>query len=213
MQPYKREFLALAAEYGVLKFGRFTLKSGRESPYFFNLGAIASGASLRRLARCYAALLEEQGVVCDMLFGPAYKGIPLVSAIATVLAEAGTDLPFAYNRKEAKDHGEGGLTVGAPLGGRVAVVDDIITAGTALREALGLIRAAGGEPVAALLAFDRMEKGRGELSAVAELQQEQGIEVACIANLDDLADWLAEGPDEERHRQIVEYRSRYGAAG
>jgi orotate phosphoribosyltransferase len=159
MHDYQAAFLKLAMQHEVLKFGSFTLKSGRVSPYFFNLGKISSGAAMRTLGQAYAAALAASGLEFDMLFGPAYKGIPLVTAVACALAESGRDVPYAYNRKEAKDHGEGGVMVGAPARGRVVIVDDVLTAGTALREAIRLLRAAGAEPVAALVALDRQEKG------------------------------------------------------
>jgi orotate phosphoribosyltransferase len=209
----KRNFIAFALEAGVLRFGRFTLKSGRESPYFFNLGAIAGGAGLARLGRFYARLLARTGLAPDVLFGPAYKGIPLAAATAIGwAAETGGDLAFAYNRKEAKDHGEGGNLVGAPLAGRVAIVDDVITAGTAVREALAVIRAAGAAPVGLLIAIDRQERGRGHRSAAAELADSEGIAVASLVTFDDVAAWLAESGDRERELAALEdYRLRFGA--
>lgn len=211
MQNRKREFLDLAFEHGALKLGEFTLKSGRISPYFFNLGAIATGAGMARLADCYAAALEESGIGCDALFGPAYKGIPLVTALACALARTGRNLPFAYNRKEAKDHGEGGVLVGAPLSGRVTIVDDVITAGTAVREAIGLIENAGAEVAALLVALDRQERAEGEYSAIQALEAEYGIPTVAVATLDDLTAYLAErgGHDADLER-IEAYRARYG---
>jgi len=209
----KREFIEFALESGVLRFGTFTLKSGRESPYFFNLGAIASGRSLDRLGGFYARALQASGIVPDVLFGPAYKGIPL--AVATAIGharETGGDLPVAYNRKEAKDHGEGGNLVGAPLAGRVVIVDDVVTAGTAVREAAGLIRAAGAEPAGLLVAIDRQERGRGERSAIAELMAEEGIAVTALITLDDVVAWLAETGGRRGELAALEaYRERYGA--
>ncbi len=213
MQAYQTDFLQLAADCGVLRFGQFTLKSGRVSPYFFNLGQISSGQAMRRLADAYAQAIIESGLEFDMLFGPAYKGIPLVTAVAIALAEHGRDHPFAFNRKEAKDHGEGGNIVGAPLAGRVLILDDVLTAGTAAREAIALIRGAGAQPVAAMLAFDRQEKGQGERSAVAELAAEQQLDVRALAGLSDLETWLKDSGAEEQHAQIAAYRARYGAGG
>ncbi|MGQ0697448.1 MAG: orotate phosphoribosyltransferase [Panacagrimonas sp.] len=211
MQPYQKDFIELALAHEVLRFGSFTLKSGRVSPYFFNLGRICSGAAMRRLAKAYAASLTGSGVACDMLFGPAYKGIPLVAAVACALADMGTDLQFAYNRKEAKDHGEGGLLVGAEPKGRVVIVDDVLTAGTALREAIALLRKAGAEPVAALVALDRQEVGPSGRSAVADLEQESGLRVIPLVTVTDVINFL--GADT-RHAQTLsamrEYQSRYG---
>ena len=175
MQAFQTDFLRLALDHGVLRFGEFTLKSGRISPYFFNLGVISSGAALATLGRAYAAALAAAEIDYDMLFGPAYKGIPLVAATAVALAAQGRDVPFAYNRKEAKDHGEGGVLVGAKPAGKVVIVDDVLTAGTALREAIDLLRRAGADPVAAVIALDRQEVGPTGRSAVAELEREAGI--------------------------------------
>lgn len=212
MQQHKRDFLDLAFEYGALALGEFTLKSGRTSPYFFNLGAIAGGDGMRRLAACYADALVASGIQCEALFGPAYKGIPLVTALACALAERGTDLPFAYNRKEAKNHGEGGHLVGAPLSGRVAIVDDVITAGTAVREALGLIRNAGAVPAALLVALDRQERADGAQSAIQMLASEHGVTTVAVATLDDLLAYLQQyPPEDERHlERIIAYRAEYG---
>lgn len=214
MQRHKREFLDLAFEHGALALGEFTLKSGRTSPYFFNLGAIAGGAGLRRLAACYADALAEAGIGFDTLFGPAYKGIPLASALACTLAERGRDLPFAYNRKEAKDHGEGGSLVGAPLAGHVVVVDDVITAGTAVREALGLIEGAGATPAALLVALDRQERAHGDQSAIQSLETDHNVATVAVATLDDLLEYLREHPPAEPgHLERIEaYRAEYGVA-
>ncbi len=210
MHDYQTRFLELAEQCGVLRFGDFTLKSGRQSPYFFNLGNISSGASMRALANAYADAIIAAGLEFDMLFGPAYKGIPLVTAVAVALAERGHDYPFAFNRKEAKDHGEGGNIVGAALSGRVLILDDVLTAGTAAREAISLIRTAGANPVAAMLAFDRQEKGQGERSATQELADEQQLTVRALVGLSDLEAWLRASGDEERHTQISAYREKYG---
>lgn len=210
MHDYQTRFLELAEQCGVLRFGDFTLKSGRQSPYFFNLGNISSGASMRALANAYADAIIAAGLEFDMLFGPAYKGIPLVTAVAVALAERGHDYPFAFNRKEAKDHGEGGNIVGAALSGRVLILDDVLTAGTAAREAISLIRNAGANPVAAMLAFDRQEKGQGSLSATQELADEQHLTVRALVGLSDLEAWLRASGDGERHAQISSYREKYG---
>ncbi len=212
MHPYQSEFLQLAADCGVLRFGDFQLKSGRRSPYFFNLGKINSGAAMRALADAYAQAILASGLQFDMLFGPAYKGIPLVTAVAMALAERGHDYPFAFNRKEAKDHGEGGSLVGAPLRGRVLILDDVLTAGTAAREAIAIIRAAGAQASAAMLAFDRQEKGQGDESALQELSQEQGLKVGALVTLTDLESWLKSCGDEAQFRQIADYRARYGVS-
>ena len=169
MAPYQQAFLDLALSNGVLRFGEFTLKSGRVSPYFFNLGLITRGAAMAQLGRLYAQALLASGLPFDMLFGPAYKGIPLVTSLAIALADMGHDLPYAYNRKEAKAHGEGGNLIGAPLAGRVLVVDDVLTAGTAVRESIGFIKAAGARPAGVVLALDRQERGVGPHSAVQEI--------------------------------------------
>ena len=195
----------------MLRFGEFTLKSGRISPYFFNLGQISTGAGMQALASAYAEAILASELDFDMLFGPAYKGIPLVTAVAIALAGRGHDFPFAFNRKEAKDHGEGGHLVGAPLQGRVLILDDVLTAGTAAREAIALIRAAGAQPVGAMLAFDRQEKGQGERSAVAELAAEQNLQVQALVGLSELEDWLRDSGEADKHAQIAAYRARYGA--
>ena len=215
MQPYQREFLELALHKNALRFGEFTLKSGRQSPYFFNMGRIDSGAALGRLGRAYAAAVANAGIAVDMLFGPAYKGIALAAATAIALAEQhGHDLPWAYNRKEAKDHGEGGVLVGAPLKGRVLIVDDVMTAGTAVRESLALIRAHGAEPAGVLIALDRQERGQGELSAAQEVARDYGIPVIAITSLADVLAYAGERPElAAEHARLVAYRGRYGVAG
>src|SRR5688572_14956771 len=212
MLPSQLAFLDLALARNVLRFGEFTLKSGRTSPYFFNAGLFDSGAALAVLGRAYADAAQRSGLVFDMLFGPAYKGIVLAAVTAAALSEQhGRDLPFAYNRKEAKDHGEGGHLVGAPLGGRVLIVDDVITAGTAIRESLALIRAAGATPAGVLVALDREERGLGELSATQELAAEHGVETVAIARLTDLLAYASERAELAGHRQrLADYRARYG---
>ncbi|HEX7381502.1 MAG TPA: orotate phosphoribosyltransferase [Nevskiaceae bacterium] len=211
MQAYQSAFLNLALQHGVLRFGSFTLKSGRLSPYFFNLGQIDGGAALRALAGAYADAIEAQGLSFDVLFGPAYKGIPLVAALSVVLAERGRDVAFAYNRKEAKDHGEGGVMVGAPVRGRrVLIVDDVLTAGTALRQSLALLRAAGAEPAAALIALDRQERGaHSARSAVAELAAESGIAVHALVGVEEILEYLG-GADAATAAAVRAYQARYG---
>jgi orotate phosphoribosyltransferase len=212
MHDYQREFIDLTLEREVLRFGEFTLKSGRQSPYFFNMGRIDSGAALARLGRAYAAAMAKAGVEADMLFGPAYKGIALAAATAIALADQhGRDLPWAYNRKEAKDHGEGGVLVGAPLKGRVLIVDDVMTAGTAVRESLALIRDHGAEPAGVLIALDRQERGQGELSAAQEVARDHGIPVIAITSLADVLAYAGERPElAAEHARLLAYRERYG---
>ncbi|ROR34482.1 orotate phosphoribosyltransferase [Inmirania thermothiophila] len=212
MRDYQEAFIRFAVECGVLRFGEFTLKSGRVSPYFFNAGLFDSGGRLARLGGFYAAALTASGVACDMLFGPAYKGIPLVAATAIALArEHGRDLPFAFNRKEAKHHGEGGVVVGAPIRGRVLIVDDVISAGTSVRESVAIIRGLGAEPAGVLIALDRQERGVGPRSAVAEVEEGLGIPVISIVRLDHLEAWLAAEGREAEVAAIRAYRARYGA--
>ena len=215
MHDYQRDFIDLTLEREVLRFGEFTLKSGRHSPYFFNLGRIDSGAALARLGRAYAAALERSGLAVDMLFGPAYKGIALAAATAIALADgSGRDLPWAYNRKEAKAHGEGGTLVGAPLRGRVLIVDDVMTAGTAVRESLALIRAHGATAAGVLIALDRQERGQGELSAAQEVTRDYGIPVVAITGLDEVLAYAGERPElAAEHARLLDYRSRYGVGG
>jgi orotate phosphoribosyltransferase len=212
VHDYPRDFIELALAHGVLRFGEFTLKSGRVSPYFFNMGRVDSGAALARVGRAYAAAAVDSGLGFDMLFGPAYKGIALAAATAMALADRhGRDLGFAYNRKEAKDHGEGGRLVGAPLAGRVLVVDDVITAGTALRESLALIRASGATPAGILIALDRQERGQGARSATQELATEWSIPVFAIARLADLLAYAAERPQlAGEFERLQAYRQQYG---
>jgi len=214
MQDYQRAFLELVLARGALRFGRFELKSGRISPYFFNLGALHSGAALSGVGKAYARTLVELDLAWDMLFGPAYKGIPLVSATAIALAEHhGRDVPWCFDRKEAKDHGEGGNVVGAPLAGRVAVVDDVLTAGTAIRHAAELIRGAGAEVAAVVTALDRQERGRGDRSAAVETADALGAPVCSIVTLEDVLQYLDEtGKSPDRRAEIAAYRDRYGAA-
>jgi len=212
LQPHQRDFLDLAHAAGVLRFGQFTLKSGRVSPYFFNLGSIASGAALARLGQAYADCIQAAGLACDMLFGPAYKGIPLATATAIALAQRhGRDLPLAYNRKEAKDHGEGGLLVGAPLAGRVLVVDDVLTAGTAVRQSLALIRAAGAQVAGVVIALDRQERGQGERSAAQELAAEAGVPVLAIVGLAEVLEYVRDTAQLGEHADaLAAYRQHYG---
>lgn len=211
MNQTSRSFLALAHQKHALRFGSFVTKAGRTSPYFFNSGLFDDGASFRALCGFYADTLLASEVRCDMLFGPAYKGIPLVAGIAMQLAERGHNLPFAFNRKEAKDHGEGGTTIGAPLAGRVLIVDDVISAGTSVNESVALLRAAGAEPAGVLIALDRMERGSNELSAVEEVRQRHSLPVLAVATLADLLGWLAEAPELQPHLPAIEqYRRIYG---
>jgi orotate phosphoribosyltransferase len=206
-----REFIAFACEQGVLRFGEFKTKAGRLSPYFFNAGLFDDGASLSRLSDFYARRVLAAGVGFDVLFGPAYKGIPLAAGTAMALAGRGHNTPYAYNRKEAKDHGEGGTLVGAPLKGRVLIIDDVISAGTSVRESVDLIRAAGATPAAVLIALDRQERGQGELSAVQEVEKSFGIPVISVASLTDLIDYLSGHPElENKLAAVREYRVRYG---
>ncbi len=212
MQAYQREFIRFAIERGVLRFGEFTLKSGRTSPYFFNAGLFDSGVALARLGRFYAAALAESGVPFDVLFGPAYKGIPLAAATAIAMAdEQGRDLPWCFNRKEAKDHGEGGSLVGAALQGRVMIIDDVITAGTAIREVMQIIQAQGATPAGVLIALNRQERGQGELSAIQEVERDFGMPVISIVSLDQVLEYLADDHELKKHLPAVEaYRTRYG---
>ena len=208
---HSQEFLALADTYDALKFGEFQLKSGRVSPYFFNMGAIASGAGLKRLAAGYAAALTSSGIEYDSLFGPAYKGIPLVATVACALADHGHDVPFTYNRKEAKDHGEGGTLVGAPLDQRVVIVVGVITAGTAVREAIDMIRANGSEVAGLLVALDRQERGADDRSPIQALAEDEGIPTVAVATLDDVIAYVERaGLDDETLRSIRAYRASYG---
>lgn len=213
MEAYKTQFLELALELGVLRFGEFELKSGRISPYFFNAGLFNTGYAAAKLGRCYASAIAELDIEFDMLFGPAYKGIGLVNLTAAALAEHhDIDVPFAFNRKEAKDHGEGGACVGAPVTGRVLILDDVITAGTAVREVIEIIVAAGAEPAGVLVALDREEiGGRSRVSAVRELEANLRVPVRCIVSLTDLVDHLEEDAEfSEFLPSVRAYRNRYG---
>jgi orotate phosphoribosyltransferase len=213
MLPHQRQFLELSIARQVLRFGEFTLKSGRVSPYFFNAGRFDSGAALAALGECYAAALAAAGTEFDMVFGPAYKGIPLATTLACALAARGRDVPVAFNRKEAKEHGEGGRLIGAPLAGRVLIVDDVITAGTAIRESLQIIRAAGASPCAVVIALDRQERGQaGERSAAQEVAAEFGLPVIAVAGLEQLLQLAAENPELAAHKDaLLAYRARYGS--
>jgi orotate phosphoribosyltransferase len=219
MQPFQLTFIDLALKREALRFGRFTLKSGRESPYFFNAGLFNDGESLAVLGHCYAAAIITSGIAFDMLFGPAYKGIPLAAVTAVALSnEHRRSVPFAYNRKEAKDHGEGGTLVGAKLAGRVLIVDDVITAGTAVRESLELIRGCGAQVAGVALALDRQERGQGALSAVQELEQSQGIRCVSIVTLAGLIESLAGAAgaaasiSDDQLTALRAYQARYGAS-
>jgi len=212
MQAYQRDFIRFAIDRGVLRFGEFTLKSGRTSPYFFNAGLFNSGSALAQLGKFYAAAVVESGISLDVLFGPAYKGIPLAAATAVALAEHhNLDLPWCFNRKEAKAHGEGGSLVGAPLTGDVLIIDDVITAGTAIREVMQIIQAQGANAAGVLIALNRQERGNGELSAIQEVERDFGIPVVSIVSLNQVLEFLADDPQLKQHLPAVEaYRAQYG---
>ena len=212
MKAYQREFIEFALEKEVLKFGEFTLKSGRKSPYFFNAGLFNTGRDLARLGRFYAAALADSGIDFDMLFGPAYKGIPIATTTAVALADHhDVDTPYCFNRKEAKDHGEGGNLVGSALEGRIMLVDDVITAGTAIRESMEIIQANGADLAGVLVAIDRQEKGKGELSAIQEVERDFGCAIISIVSLTDLVTFLEEkGTDKEHLEAVKAYRAEYG---
>lgn len=211
MHAYRQDFIRFAVSQNVLRFGEFQTKAGRLSPYFFNSGLFQDGAALRELCQFYAQAILASGVPFDMLFGPAYKGIPLAAGTAIALAEQGRNVPYCFNRKEAKDHGEGGTTVGAKLQGRVLIIDDVISAGTSVRESIDLIKAAGATPCGVVIALDRKERGQGELSAVQEVQRDYGIPLVSVASLDDLLGYLQGTPDMVQNLIAVQaYRDRYG---
>ncbi|MGG5288036.1 orotate phosphoribosyltransferase [Pseudomonas shirazensis] len=212
MQPYQRDFIRFAIDRGVLRFGEFTLKSGRTSPYFFNAGLFNSGSALAQLGRCYAAAIVDSKIPFDVLFGPAYKGIPLASATAVALADQHQlDVPWCFNRKEAKAHGEGGSLVGAPLEGNVLIIDDVITAGTAIREVMQIISAQQATAAGVLIALNREERGNGELSAIQEVERDFGIPVVSIVSLTQVLEFLADDPQLKQHLPAVEaYRAQYG---
>ena len=212
MKAYQREFIEFALEKEVLKFGEFTLKSGRKSPYFFNAGLFNTGRDLARLGRFYAAALADSGIEFDVLFGPAYKGIPIATTTAVALADHhDIDTPYCFNRKEAKDHGEGGSLVGSALEGRIMLVDDVITAGTAIRESMEIIKDNGADLAGVLVAIDRQEKGKGELSAIQEVERDFGCAVISIVSLGDLVTYLEEKGNATEHLEAVKaYRAEYG---
>ena len=208
---FRQDFIQFTIEQNVLRFGEYRTKAGRLSPYFFDAGLFHDGAALRRLAQFYAKAILASGIEFDALFGPAYKGIPLVAATAIALAEAGRNVPYSFNRKEAKDHGEGGSVIGAPLAGRVLIVDDVISAGTSVRESVELIRAAGAAACGVLIALDRMERGSGNLSAVQEVRGRYNLPVISIATLDDLVGFLQADPRRARDlAAVARYRDAYG---
>ena len=208
---FRQEFIEFALAQNVLRFGEFKTKAGRLSPYFFNAGLFNDGAALDRLSQFYAKAVLASGIPIDMLYGPAYKGIPLVSVTALALARSGQNLPFAFNRKEAKDHGEGGNIIGTPLAGRVLIIDDVISAGTSVCESVEIIRDAGATPCGVLIALDRMERGTGLLSAVQEVEQDYHIPVVAVATLDDVMAFLKQRPDFAEHETaIARYRQEYG---
>ena len=211
MLNFRQDFIRFAVQQKVLCFGEFQTKAGRLSPYFFNAGLFNDGISLRSLSQFYAQAILTSGISFDMLFGPAYKGIPLAAGTAIALAEQGRNVPYCYNRKEAKDHGEGGVTVGAGLQGKVLIIDDVISAGTSVRESVELIRAAGAEPCGVVIALDRMERGQSELSAAQEVQRNYAIPVVSIATLDDLLGYLQDKDEMVQNLTAVQsYRDRYG---
>ncbi len=212
MQDYKRDFIQFAINNGVLRFGEFTLKSGRVSPYFFNAGLFNSGAQLSQLGRFYAAAITDSGINFDVLFGPAYKGIPLAAAAAISLFENHeVNTPYCFNRKEAKDHGEGGNLVGAPLEGKILIIDDVITAGTAIRESMEIIAAAQATAAGVVIALDRQERGKGERSAIQEVEEDYGLQVASIITLADLVSFLEQGGEHQQYLSAIQaYRDQYG---
>lgn len=213
MQPYQRDFIRFAIDRGVLRFGEFTLKSGRTSPYFFNAGLFNTGSALAELGRCYAAAIVDSKIPFDVLFGPAYKGIPLAATTAVALADQHQlDVPWCFNRKEAKDHGEGGSLVGAPLAGDVLIIDDVITAGTAIREVMQIINAQQAKAAGVLIALNREERGNGELSAIQEVERDFGIPVVSIVSLTQVLEFLADDPQLKQHLPAVEaYRASTGS--
>jgi len=212
MSDFRKEFIAFCIDCGVLRFGQFKTKAGRMSPYFFNAGLFNDGAKLGRLGQFYAKAILAAGEPFDMLFGPAYKGIPLAASVAIALAQDGRNVPYGFNRKETKDHGEGGRTIGAPLTGRVLIVDDVISAGTSVRESVELIRAEGATPCGVAIALDRLERGSGTRSAVQEVRDGLGLPVIAIADLDDLLQFLDAKPElEQQLIDIEHYRQLYGA--
>jgi orotate phosphoribosyltransferase len=212
MKDYQREFIEFAIERDVLRFGEFTLKSGRLSPYYFNFGLFNTGSALARLGQYFAQALVDSGIECDVILGPAYKGIPLATTMAVALSEHhGIDMPYAFNRKEAKAHGEGGSIVGAELKGRVAIVDDVITAGTAIREVMAIIEAHKAIPAATLIAIDRMEKGQGELSAIQEVERDYNMKVVSIISFDNVLEYLQESDNNQQQvAAMLKYREDYG---
>ena len=213
MSDFTQEFIQFAIQKQVLRFGEFKTKAGRLSPYFFNAGLFNDGESLMKLGEFYAAAILKSGIRFDMLFGPAYKGITLAASIAIALARQGINVPYAYNRKEAKDHGEGGTIVGASLHGRVLIVDDVISAGTSVRESVDIITAAGATPAGVAIAIDRQERGLGDLSAVQEVERDNGIPVCAIASLDSLIRYLQNQADMAQNLRAIEsYRAQYGTA-
>ena len=212
MQAFRREFVEFAMRSGVLRFGDFTTKAGRASPYFFNAGLFDDGAKLAELSRYYAQAALASGIDFDILFGPAYKGITLAATTAVALAQSGHNVPFCFNRKEAKDHGEGGMVIGAPLKGRALIIDDVISAGTSVRQSVEIIRGAGAVPAGVLIALDRQERGQGALSASQEVRQAFGIPVTAIATLDNVLATLEARGDAREVARILEYRQRHGAA-
>ncbi len=212
MRDYQKDFIEFALSREVLRFGEFTLKSGRVSPYFFNAGLFNTGSALARLGQYYAEAITDSGLEFDVLFGPAYKGIPLAATCSVALAEHHQrDVPYCFNRKEAKAHGEGGNIVGSPLQGRILIIDDVITAGTAIRESMQIIDAAGAKPAGVVIALDRQEKGQGELSAIQEVEQQYGIPVLSIIKLENLITYLEQHPDMQANLAAVNaYREKYG---
>jgi len=211
MQDYQTEFLNFALEKGVLRFGEFTLKSGRISPYFFNAGLFNRGSALARLGRFYAQAIVDSGIKFDVLYGPAYKGIPLAAVTAAALYDHHQiDIPYAFNRKEAKSHGEGGSIVGHALEGQILIIDDVITAGTAIRESMDIIEAEGAKPAGVVIALDRQEKGKGDKSAIQEVEQDYGIPVASIAKLENVIGFLEQQGDADHLANIRAYRDQYG---
>jgi orotate phosphoribosyltransferase len=212
MEKYQQEFIEFALKIGVLRFGEFTLKSGRISPYFFNAGLFNSGSALAQLGRYYAQAIVDSGMQFDVLYGPAYKGIPLAAATAIALADHhGKDTPYAFNRKEAKDHGEGGVIVGAPLQGKVLIIDDVISAGTSVRESIDIITASNAEPAGVVIALDRQEKGQGDVSAIQEVEKNYALKVTSIIQLQLLIEFLEQHSDMRDSLQAIHaYRQQYG---